>query len=246
MKIISNFKDYYDYIEFLYSPEGGDERLRFFRSKIDKTKDGNEGLTVELSERIRSIPDIPYKDKYYANGNMSKFPWVLKWCVVNGKYYLLVADAVLDSLGGYCKSEAAYLGFKPYKLLRQDHPAFSHLACTGHWFRASSERLKEVDIVGVPSDTLTELSKEIGSPIFSIRGWTNGKSVTVDNQIPNLGHLGFAALTPPEQMYQELAMYYGNVMRDSPDNSPPITVSDKDRLIQKGFDSKLSFRGKTK
>jgi hypothetical protein len=44
-------------------------------------------------------------------------------------------------------------------------------------------------------------------------------------------------------MYQEIAMFLTS-LRDNPDSLPPAKVSDKDRLTQKGFDAKISFRGK--
>lgn len=245
MKIVSNFKDYYDYVEYLYSPEGGDERLPFFRSKVDKTRDGNEGLVFNFA-KVLGFPYVSFRSQYYHKGNMEKFPWRFKWCVVNGKYYLLVADAELNAFGAYCKSEAAYLSYKPYKLLKQQHPCFPHLASGTRWLSGGyNDRLSIEGAIGVHSDILVTLSKQVGSPIFTIREWSPN-TVTVDNQIPNLGQLGFAALIPPEQMYQETAMFYGNTMRDTPDNNPPATVSDKDRLIQKGFDAKFSFRGKVR
>lgn len=245
MKIVSNFKDYYDYVEYLYSPEGGDERLPLFRSKVDKTKDGNEGLVFNLTG-IRNLPYVSFRSQYYHKGGLERFPWRLKWCVVNGKYYLLVTDAKLNAFGAYCRSEAAYLSYKPYKLLKQQHPCFPHLTSGTRWLSGGyNDSLSIEGAIGVHSDILVTLSKQVGSPIFTIREWSSN-SVTVDNQIPNLGQLGFAALIPPEQMYQETAMFYGSVMRDTPDNNPPVAVSDKDRLIQKGFDAKVSFRGKVK
>lgn len=53
-----------------------------------------------------------------------------------------------------------------------------------------------------------------------------------------LADFSFARAMPPAQAYQELSMFLGNIA--APDNTP-ITISDKDRIQQHGFDN-MSFR----
>jgi len=55
---------------------------------------------------------------------------------------------------------------------------------------------------------------------------------------PSLRNLGFDTLMAPSQIGQELMMFFGNIA--SPDDTP-IKIADKDRIAQHGFD-KWSFR----
>jgi hypothetical protein len=61
-------------------------------------------------------------------------------------------------------------------------------------------------------------------------------------RLPRLGELGFAAIFSAEQAYQNLSYFVGNYLRDSADLNPPAAVSDRDRIVQHGFDLKKSFR----
>ena len=108
------------------------------------------------------------------------------------------------------------------------------------------------DLVGVSSECCVEISKRLGSPVFTLEyshpirhtrvGNKAVSRVTISTNVPNLGKLGFASILTAEQMYQDIAMFLGSLNND-PDGQPPVNVSDKDRLLQKGFDAKVSFRG---
>lgn len=251
MKIHSNFKDYYDYVEYIYSPEGGDKSLPFYRNKIDRFKSGHELFRLDVKDiNLRPVPrPTPpwakggYKDEYH-------FPWSLRWCVVCGKYYLLVAE----------KKKIPWeesTTFKPYRLIHEGHPAFSDLYYHSFFLNRDDNSIKIEDVIGVKDPELFKLSKLLKLPTFVIQTWTTDRypytpgdkrkvGIHIQNLLPNLGHLGFAGLIPPERMYQELSMFMGSVLREPPDNAPPVNVSDNDRLVQKGFDLKVSFRGKVK
>jgi hypothetical protein len=105
------------------------------------------------------------------------------------------------------------------------------------------------EIWGVPNKSCVDISRQLQVPVFVIEptprlsGLKKSPQVAVSREIPNLGKLGFASEIPAEQMYQNISMFMAS-LRDSPDSVPPVSVSDKDRLVQKGFDAKISFRGK--
>lgn len=247
MRIISKFKDYYDYVEFLYSPEGGDPSNTYNRREIAggsvnvHTKDSLPILTPKLSLR---------------EGRRFGLPWKTMWCCVCGKLYLLVAPQVAkgseNALDIESLSATTFIE-KSYSLITADHPILkmARLATTG--FPFGKERDVPIEkVLGIPNEICKEISKEIGEPIFLIGNFYRGEryrvcqteylTVEILPSMPNLGKLGFASAIPAEQMYQNVATFLGYLKGD-PDLAPPVSIGDGDRLEQKGFDKVTSFRG---
>ena len=227
MKILSKFKDYYDYVEYLYSQEGGDPANTYVRRDVEGRDEYNhEWFSIE--ERGEIPAKLFPKADVYRGRKPDPFPWTYKWCSVCGKLYLLVAEGS---------------GVNPlkYKLITETHPSLSlvYTRSPGHWFKDPA--IKE--LVGVPNSTCIEISKKLQIPVFILEDPCYKNHVTLNRTAPNLGELGFASIIPPEQIYQEIAMFLTS-LRDNPDSLPPVDISDKDRLTQKGFDAKISFRGK--
>jgi hypothetical protein len=227
MKIQSKFKDYYDYVEYLYSQEGGDPSNTYVRKELsqpDQPDSSNVYVNVNETERI---PEVPTRRDYYGE----ILPWVFKWCSVCGELYLLVSKESSTP---------------DWKLITEDHPSL-RMVHSSHrrWF----EEIRMDEIWGVPSKSCVDISRQLQVPVFVIEptprfsGLKKSPQVAVSREIPNLGKLGFASVVPAEQMYQNISMFMAS-LRDSPDSVPPVSISDKDRLVQKGFDAKISFRGK--
>lgn len=232
MKIISKFKDYYDYVEYLYSQEGGDPNNTYVRKDIESSDKFNvEWFTIEAKGEIPPKP-LPKVDRYWGK-NPEPFPWTYKWCSVCGKLYLLVK-------GG------SELSSTKYKLITETHPSLGLV-----YSRSSRNRYKEPtieELIRVPNSTCVEISKKLQIPVFILEDpyYKNLRKpfhVTLSRTVPNLGELGFASLISAEQMYQEIAMFLSS-LKETPDSCPPVKVSDKDRLTQRGHDAKVSFRGK--
>jgi hypothetical protein len=227
MKIQSKFKDYYDYVEYLYSQEGGDPSNTYVRKELsqpDQPDSSNVYVNVNETERI---PEVPTRRDYYGE----ILPWAFKWCSVCGELYLLVSK----------------ISFTPdWRLITEDHPSL-RMVHSSHrrWF----EEIRMDEIWGVPNKSCVDISRQLQVPVFVIEptprfsGLKKSPQVAVSREIPILGKLGFASAIPAEQMYQNISMFMAS-LRDSPDSVPPVSVSDKDRLVQKGFDAKISFRGK--
>ncbi len=96
---------------------------------------------------------------------------------------------------------------------------------------------------GVSSKNILELTKKVGTPVYLIEmSSCYKKEVYIQSEIPNLGELGVASFYPAEQLYQDLAYFIGNTMKDSPDTAGPVVIDDLTRLQQYGFDKKVSFR----
>lgn len=222
MKIKSKFKDYYDHVAHIYG--GGDPKVTYVRDRICPLQDC--GIESQIISTLPSICGMPYD----AGRKVSNFV-EFKTLVVCGKEYLLVGYR--PELGGFTK----------FHLLNKltDQKLITALSEKRSFF-CENIRNNYDDWVGVPSENLIKLSKFIGHPVFIIDMIVRGNETYIDARIPVLAELGFAAIMPPEQLYQELAYFVANVMIDSPDIKPPAEVSDTDKIQQHGFDKKVSFR----
>lgn len=87
------------------------------------------------------------------------------------------------------------------------------------------------------SKTFVELATELQAPIVLIE--SKHKCVTY----PKLADVHFYKAVEPWQAYQELSMFLGNIA--APDRVP-VTIADKDRAQQHGFDMKYGFRTRPK
>jgi hypothetical protein len=232
MKILSKFKDYYDYVEYLYSQGGGDPANTYVRRDVEGRDEYNGNwFSIGVKGGIPSKP-LPKADRYW-NRISDPFPWAYKWCSVCGKLYLLVTEEP-----GVCPPK--------YKLITEAHPSLDlvYSRSPGNWYKEPDIK----DLIGVPNSACVEVSKKLQIPVFTLedpyyKHLREPFHVTLNRTVPNLGELGFASLFTAEQMYQEIAMFLTS-LRDNPDSLPPVDISDKDRLTQKGFDAKISFRGR--
>lgn len=93
----------------------------------------------------------------------------------------------------------------------------------------------------VQNSCILELTRLLSQPVLKI--YHNRYAVLVDKNIPRLTEYGFHNNIDAEQLYQNLEYWFGNLRHTpSPDLAPPVTLSDKDRIVQHGFDLKQSFR----
>lgn len=94
---------------------------------------------------------------------------------------------------------------------------------------------------------LTSLHTKLNSPVLRITvdevsGWSS-KNRVVKYKVekdPNLQLLNFQTILDPYTATQEIEMFVGGVLGSQ--NPEPLQTSDKDRLLAKGFDAKVSFR----
>jgi len=223
MKIISKLKDYYDYIPHLYG--GGDPKIVYDRRRIGELEEiGGYSYLRDLQVEVKNFPNLypgfVHKDNPY---NFRSENWGFKTLVVCGKPYLLINTTPLagnpDNWEVFIKDKHSHL-VKPdtYRLHRD-------------W--------------GIEFGSLTDLSKKIGHPVFvvnHVEQYHKYVKVTIDGNCPILSSLGFPSLMTAEQLYQDLSYFILNKMKDSPDLQPPTVISDKEKVVQHGFDVKQSFR----
>lgn len=226
MKIISNFKDYYDYLSGIY---GVDDRIVYVRNTIPS---GEYKTTHHLYHGGESSIIVPN-----ANVNLS-FPrsseYRYRYLVVLGKRYLCVQK----NCQAWEVPSLTWEIFNP-----QNHNIFNEKtskAVLPFWLR---EKPKVVEYyLGSFDQQLVELSKLLQQPVFFIDSFCYNNTVHVNKAIPVLKDLHFGSIMLPEQLYQELEYFIGNTLRANPDIAPPVNVADKDLIVAKGFDLKSSFR----
>lgn len=262
MRIKSGFRDYYDYVEFSYSPEGGDCSNVYIRGAIKpgpQAERNDYGIVVTADEEIVDFPQpMPWSSRNGSGGYLGweQFPWRFRWCSICGMLYLLVAD-LPEPRSWNPQNPEDTLNLE-YRVIYEGHPAMERMTSDRYRWRRTQVDISS--LVGIESQCARNVSKTLGEPCFIIEHFSEksrtyipskgnriaSKSVVVvREQVPNLGKLGFGTIVSAEQMYQNISMFMG-FLKDSPDNVPPISVSDKERLTQKGFDAKVSFRGKAK
>lgn len=221
MKIVSQFKDYYDHQAHLYG--GGDPKIVYLRNRLKPLVQLGSMHYVEEMLYV----DYPVKrDLRVLQTGLARDSIECKYLCVAGKYFLCMGNHELEVLD-------------PIK-----HPIqFGHLTRKRYFSQVQTYET----LVGVEDPDLVGLSRAVGAPVFVIEGyiydWRTKKTrLTIRTEVPILGDLGLPAIYPAEQLYQDLSYFIGNKMKDSPDLQPPTVLSDKDRIVQHGFDLKKSFR----
>ena len=242
MKIQSPFKDYYDFVEHLY---GSDPKVTYVRDKLVKDKlpvkqqklrfvgwganYNPDHLTVTAPLRISDLPNnISMRD--------SGTEYSFKWLVITGRYYLLVT--VRQQVGNtypyqYHYETSVFDESRHAEIVDSIYGRFFYERHTGSYYLNRADK------------ALDELSRKVGQPVYVINGvhrWKSEDNISIDIKIPILKDLGIASLIDSQTLFQEIYTYMMNVIRESPDLAPPVKISDKDRLVQHGFDLKQSFR----
>jgi hypothetical protein len=235
MKIKSPHKDYYDYIAHQYG--GGDPKVVYVRSKITAV-DG-----VDDSKLTYKIPSG--RGHGYANSTERSLnlDYHFKWCVVCGKQYIVV----VDNKKSHLRSE--------YRLLTEGHPVYEVIEkdkkkrerAYGHFYKYFGYRMGLegfIDQHGIEIPDLINLSRQLKSPVFTMDVYRN--HIEIDDIVPNLKMLGFDKLIGPEQMYQQISLWVGNTLKEFPDDNPPKSINNEERILAHGFDLKDSFRNTKK
>lgn len=222
MKIKSRFKDYYDYVAHAYG--GGDERVTYVREPLP------DNLT---SVTLPDFADLP-------TPRLSGARAYTKHLVINGRVYTVIAPI-----------DPVTLVAGPYRLFHQDNfddDDVINLSVQYHWRPNESwSSLKWERYFGQENATALALSKAIKQPVFLVdsyhKNWTSKSThFEINPHIPVLREYGINHYIQPEQLYQEIAYFMSNKMVDSPDLVVHNNMTDKEKIVQHGFDLKQSFR----
>lgn len=223
MIIKSQFRDYYDHVAHVYG--GGDPSVVYDRNRLRPLDDSGFAHAFPVNmDRVSS-------ERYYGNTGH----YHSKWLVIAGKYYHFKKQ-VGDPSAEFVLQYDMAVKEKTAKQIAYD----KLLMRNGYWRRKEENRIDEA------KETL-KLSRKIGAPVFMIdraevSRTGKGYDYWIESAVPTLKNLGIASIISPEQIYQDIAYYIGNVMKDSPDMAPPTVLTDKEKIVQHGFDLKKSFR----
>ena len=234
MKIISKYKDYYDYLVHLY---GEDEKVVYNRGDIS-VKGSNVSIPSTFHSEKLSLPIfVDHKDRLFMNFGDPKSKWrndsiINCWLVVVGKVYPLIEkteDAIVryEILDGEKHKKLGKFFKRKYFYPEYDSP---------------------VTEVGQHFWWVDEICKELDSPVFIMKDvvcYQRSLECTVKNRYFPLKDIeGFVSLYSPEQIYQDINHYILNTMRESPDYMPPgnPAQTNEEKIVSHGFDKKISFR----
>ena len=237
MRIISKFKDYYDHIAHQYG--GGDPKIVYERKELTEPKiiqPGNVKFYEPIYHSLQSELVIPHafglhghSYDYSRHGKFAEYTG--SYVCVAGRMFLLIQSP---------QTELTY-----YKNV----PGAAEHVSGYHSYRNTPVREQFDGAVEYPE--LVKLCQMVKAPVFLFRmrmspsdGAIGKRTFTILCEVPMLSKLGLARYYPPANVYQDLSYFMGNTINGSPDIDPPAVVSDKDRLLQRGFDLKTSFRGK--
>ena len=223
MVIKSPFKDYYDFVAKQYG--GGDPRIVYTRTRLAPLIQYH-GWTVENQFPV-SVNTFPLPDPIHLPYRVHRRIFPRSDDSLQYAYLIAIGRA-------YGVRRELLRPSDPYRLLPLDWDADRP-----RWQRLEIEWGKEYPF-------LVDLCRKVGAPVFTVNKvdylGRDGKQVWIDGDIPCLGELGMATLFSPQQMYQELAMFVGNRMKEPPDTEPPVELSNKQKIVKAGFDLVKSFR----
>lgn len=224
MIIKSRFKDYYDHVAYQYG--GGDPKYTYVRDKLSDDK-----LIVDLNlvdqKSYEILSSIWYLKRYNIDTNF-------KIICAAGKIFLAITEGNIYNFD------------KDYELLSEDSHPDSYKRLCGSSGRFFSRNNKLSDFINAEYNFVTSISKIIKEPVFSITSITYEKKdewqFCIESNVPILKDYGIASIIPAEQIYQELAYFVSNKMVTSPDLLVKSNLTDKEKILQHGFDIKESFR----
>lgn len=218
MVIKSPFKDYYDFVAYQYG--GGDPRLVYARNRITSVvpdKPWKESLTVEIEDCL--LVDPFRYNRQWPNRQIDYL-----YLVITGKAYLLA---------------------RPYSYLSKEDISTYRYSVNPDENIPLWRRHNRIEF-GKEYPFLVELCRKVKSPVFAISEVKylsdRRADISICGQCPILGRLGIPALIDPYQMYQDISMFMGNKMKETPDTKPPVELSNKQKILKAGFDLVRSFR----
>ena len=240
MRLISNFKDYYDGVQVL---GGHDDTLLYRRItetlSLAKYQGNTEAQQVEALV-VAKIPKCDAKDDEFHLERV-----IVGVC---GKLYLGVRHKVYIDGTYPAKYDIKY--YYDSEILKKNFPDFTKKK-THRYSWWSSDKHDTYPQLGLFTDNCDDLFVRLGVPVFIIDAvaelgknqWNNDVFNGLLIKNPSLKSFEFYKVLADYQIYQELEMYLGNVLvtRDE------ITVmTDKQKVSSHGFDPKYGFRTRKK
>lgn len=251
MRILSDFKDYYDYLAWQY---GVDNQIIFHRNSRQLLPGEYRFLHVPDCEDPRS-DIIPKNEKlpfhfgstnpyYYENeGKICQFEFV---SILGEVYWYLYEYDKGKRTGAYrIPKKADYIN---YGVWREKHKMrnWGHFSWLEYWAGIDKRSGIDIERMGVVpqkySNDLLDISlhKKLGMPIIWKQLIDDDRKITMLQ--PQLSLItGFSGLYPPEKLYRDIYNFL-QALRSIPDAAPPVALENESRIQKAGFDLKYSFR----
>lgn len=227
MRIISNFKDFYDGISHQYL----DKDILYLRSSIQEYPEKN------------AVPDVAHFEIADSRNNITYF-FSLELLGFCGKIYPMV---VIRTTG---------IEFKPTEFNQYSHGFFSYDKLVDfvklknipikegrryRWFNFSyQDSLADIARFFETNTNFNKLEdtfRRLNTPVFVLREINRRDRALITN--PMLKNFSFQKFKDPYTTHQELFMYVGGYLRQP--EKEMVKLTDLQKLEKRGFD-KWSFR----
>lgn len=252
MKIISRFKDYYDHVAHQFG--GGDPKVVYYRDHVipDIVLDG---MPRESFKDVNGFhtPEIP-EDVYIRHAGIPEVQLhEFRALIVMDRVFILERHGDVNEISGAIsnvrkdwhvtsRTILTLLNGERIAVLRPDEE-FANSVSHFHRMRMQEYQSKLETLRNKVEQGYKEEVRarrwclHVGAPVFMIKG---NRRARVCGRTPKLGPLGVPAYIDAVQMYQELAMFVGNVL--NPVEQPPSNMTDSEKVVSHGFDKRISFR----
>lgn len=252
MKIISGWKDYYDHVAHQYG--GGDPKVVYHRDYVLPDVVSG-GMSHESSKEVNGFhtPALPETMRLIHDGIPEIQAHEFRALIVMSRIFILERYGDISEISGqiwnvrkdWHVTSRTILDL-PYgsriALLRPDEK-FTNSVSQYNRTRmqellSKPENLRCKVEQGYKSEIIARrLCVSVGAPVFVIEG---GRRAWILGRTPKLASLGVPAYIDATQLYQELAMFVGNVI--NPVEQPTSPMKDIEKVVSHGFDKKVSFR----
>lgn len=225
MRIVSKFKDYYDFVGQKF---GEDPGCLYLRGLVSTAKDNWKDKHKLFAFRSRHDPT-------------SNISWDHIY-IVAGAYFFPMARGIKQITDPITKSTHHEYGYR-----FMDEKLFDWIGTREHvhprtmrsrWMPSYNHYPTYIERINSPDYKLEirRLIVSIGSPVFKIT--EHG----IDEKVPVLEEHGIPSQVEPEQMWQNIYTIMTSVLRRDPDKDPPVALANNERIQKAGFDLKSSFR----
>ncbi len=221
MLLLSNFKDYYDY---MIGITGVDEKIVYNRSNItDKFLD---------NQNFYNFPRCSSTNHYHEY-------LILSIC---GKRYTLICDKKDNRDIKYINYNFLKCSDLRLVTMKDLEDSCIYYDVTTFWDRHRSKRsIKNTynELHGKIDSDLIEISKKIKIPVFLISS-VGCNHTNIHSRTPILSQIGgIPGMIPPDKLFNDICYFISNIINN---DKKMIEISNKDKILKAGFDLKTSFR----
>lgn len=253
MKILSNYKDYYDYLAHLY---GVDDGVVFNRNKVLALPAEVEHLGLPVCQALNDQPVVPENqlyEHYFGSTNWYYYESRTKICqfecvsiVGTLYYYLYEYDRVKKTAQMRIPKKEDYVEYVRWR--KKGHRQVLGYPLWMDVYAGAWTHPRDGWQMGIvpPGENAyiygfdRSLHKKLGAPI--LWKYIEGKDGTRSLVLPLLSNIsGFSGLYPAEKIYRDIYNFL-LALRTSPDTGPPVEVDNNAKIAKHGFDARKSFR----